>query len=58
MALLQTDDTAQPTWRRGWTCAVAAALLCCLALSAATGVDAAEDLHLNGHIAQTRTEPR
>ncbi|MEV6126662.1 M48 family metalloprotease [Streptomyces violaceusniger] len=59
MALVQADDTAQPaTWRRCWRYAVAATLLCCLALSAATGVDAVEDLHLNVHIAQTRTEPR
>ncbi|MCQ8187066.1 M48 family metalloprotease [Streptomyces rugosispiralis] len=47
MALLQADDATQPARRRCWTCAVAVALLCCLALSAATGVDAVEDLHLN-----------
>ncbi|MCQ6246217.1 M56 family metallopeptidase [Streptomyces malaysiensis] len=58
MALLQADDTAQPAWRRCWACAVAVALLCCLALSAVTGVDAVEDLHLNVHIAQTQTESR
>ncbi|MFI7344119.1 M56 family metallopeptidase [Streptomyces sp. NPDC050085] len=57
-ALIEVGHPAPSVRRRVWRATVAAGLVCCFALTAATAADSVEDLHLNVRRAQAIADSR